>query len=73
MYAPVYNNNKQLYSLLYCEMVFRVGFFALVWYAAWEYIAYDTPANHPTISKAERFYIEDSIGGRAFDPSVSTL
>ena len=47
------------------------GIFALIWYAAWEYFSYDSPASHPTISKAERFYIENSIGGNAFDPLAS--
>ncbi|XP_065071418.1 uncharacterized transporter slc-17.2-like [Rhopilema esculentum] len=50
-------------SVFYC-----FGIFALLWYAAWEYMSYDSPANHPTITKAERFYIENSIGGNAFDP-----
>ena len=50
---------------------FLAGIFALVWYAAWEYMSYDSPANHPTITKAERYYIERSIGGNAFDPLVS--
>ena len=52
-------------------MSFLLGIFALVWYAAWEYMSYDSPANHPTITKAERYYIERSIGGNAFDPLVS--
>eukprot|EP00794_Sanderia_malayensis_P005562 gene5562-6248_t len=50
-------------SVFYC-----FGFFAIAWYALWEYLAADTPAHHPTISKAERAYIEASIGGHTFDP-----
>ena len=57
-------------ELYEAHLVYIAGTFALIWYAVWEYVAYDSPAKHPTISKAERFYIESSIGGNAFDPLV---
>ncbi|XP_060064477.1 sialin-like [Ylistrum balloti] len=38
------------------------GGFACVWYLFWQFLVYDTPGSHPTISKAERNYIHSSTG-----------
>ncbi|XP_035672238.1 vesicular glutamate transporter 1-like [Branchiostoma floridae] len=39
------------------------GAAGMIWFIAWMLIAYESPAAHPTITQAERIYIEDSIGG----------
>jgi len=45
------------------EAVFYVtGGSSLVWVLFWFYLVYDTPGQHPRIDKAEREYIESSIG-----------
>ncbi|KAF7698984.1 hypothetical protein HF521_003726 [Silurus meridionalis] len=38
------------------------GVFGIIWYMFWLFLAYDSPAVHPTISEQERIYIETSIG-----------
>ncbi|XP_050080465.1 sialin [Anopheles maculipalpis] len=38
------------------------GIFGTVWYAAWLYFVYDSPAEHPRIHPNERKYIESSLG-----------
>lgn len=45
------------------EAVFYVtGTIGTIWFIFWWWLVYDTPAQHPTISVAERKYIEDSLG-----------
>ncbi|CAL1548159.1 unnamed protein product [Lymnaea stagnalis] len=39
------------------------GLFGIVWYIAWTYAVYDSPAQHPRISGTERHYIESSLSG----------
>uniref|UniRef100_A0A182QI69 Major facilitator superfamily (MFS) profile domain-containing protein n=1 Tax=Anopheles farauti TaxID=69004 RepID=A0A182QI69_9DIPT len=38
------------------------GIFGTVWYLAWLYYVYDSPAEHPRIHPNERKYIESSLG-----------
>ncbi|KAK3558882.1 hypothetical protein QTP86_032147 [Hemibagrus guttatus] len=38
------------------------GCFGIVWYVFWVLAAYESPAEHPTITDEERLYIEESIG-----------
>ncbi|KAF7702137.1 vesicular glutamate transporter 2.2 [Silurus meridionalis] len=38
------------------------GSFGIVWYVFWVLVAYESPAEHPTITDEERLYIEESIG-----------
>ncbi|XP_053670033.1 sialin [Anopheles nili] len=38
------------------------GVFGTVWYVAWLYYVYDSPAEHPRIHPSERKYIESSLG-----------
>uniref|UniRef100_A0A1S4H6N8 Major facilitator superfamily (MFS) profile domain-containing protein n=1 Tax=Anopheles gambiae TaxID=7165 RepID=A0A1S4H6N8_ANOGA len=38
------------------------GIFGTVWYVAWLYFVYDSPAEHPRIHANERKYIESSLG-----------
>ncbi|XP_071497425.1 vesicular glutamate transporter 1-like [Diadema antillarum] len=38
------------------------GAMGIIWYAFFMWIVHETPAKHPTISKEERNYIEESIG-----------
>ncbi|XP_058459234.1 sialin [Malaya genurostris] len=45
------------------EYVFHFcGIFGTVWYIAWKYLVYDSPADHPWIHPKEREYIESSLG-----------
>uniref|UniRef100_A0A182KC62 Major facilitator superfamily (MFS) profile domain-containing protein n=1 Tax=Anopheles christyi TaxID=43041 RepID=A0A182KC62_9DIPT len=45
------------------EYVFHFcGIFGTVWYIAWLYFVYDSPAEHPRIHPNERKYIESSLG-----------
>jgi MFS transporter, ACS family, solute carrier family 17 (sodium-dependent inorganic phosphate cotransporter), member 6/7/8 len=34
----------------------------MCWYVLWHFFCFETPATHPTISQAERIFIEESIG-----------
>ncbi|XP_052873065.1 sialin-like [Anopheles cruzii] len=38
------------------------GVFGTVWYVAWLYLVYDSPAEHPRIHPNERKFIESSLG-----------
>lgn len=40
-----------------------VGLSGIVWYCAWEMIVHDSPTSHPTITEAEKNFIETSISG----------
>ncbi|XP_055594680.1 sialin [Uranotaenia lowii] len=45
------------------EYVFHFcGLFGTVWFLAWVYYVFDTPAEHPRIHPKEREYIENSLG-----------
>ncbi|XP_044763029.1 sialin isoform X1 [Coccinella septempunctata] len=45
------------------EAVFYfTGTVGSIWYLAWLFLVYDSPAQHPRISEAERKFIEDSLG-----------
>jgi hypothetical protein len=50
-------------AVLDWQCVFYVtGGLTLTWYAFWCYLVYDSPAQHPWISNAERNYLERVIG-----------
>jgi ACS family sodium-dependent inorganic phosphate cotransporter-like MFS transporter 6/7/8 len=38
------------------------GVVGLIWFVAWWFFSHERPATHPTISEAERVYIEEAIG-----------
>ena len=40
------------------------GILGIIWFLFWAVLAYSSPATHPRISKAEREYIETSIGDK---------
>jgi hypothetical protein len=42
--------------------VCRLGVIGMIWSVYWWYFSYERPAIHPTITEAERIYIEESIG-----------
>lgn len=49
-------------GILSWETVFYVcGVMGTLWYAAWLYFVYDSPAQHPRIERAELIYIEESL------------
>ncbi|XP_070568588.1 vesicular glutamate transporter 2.1-like isoform X2 [Ptychodera flava] len=41
------------------------GVLGILWSMSWFFFIYETPATHPTITEAERIYIEESIGESA--------
>lgn len=44
-------------------MAFYVcGVIGTAWYIAWYFLAFDTPQQHPRITKKEQDYITDSLG-----------
>ena len=49
------------------------GVFGIIWYIFWLLLAYGSPADHPTISNEERLYIEDAIGERLNQLSVTEV
>ena len=53
--SPFYPN-----VILYCFSV--AGCLGVLWYIAWAYLVYETPLDHPTISKSELDLIQDSVG-----------
>ncbi|KAJ8979410.1 hypothetical protein NQ317_015842 [Molorchus minor] len=64
-----------LISTLGWESVFYVtGVIGLVWSILWYVLVFDSPAQHPRISREERLYIEDKItdgeGGKGVKPST---
>lgn len=44
------------------SIFYLIGVFTLVWFIFWMILIHDSPAEHPSISKEEREYIERSIG-----------
>lgn len=43
------------------SIFYFTGVFGSVWYAAWLYFVYDSPAQHPRIDPTERNYIEAAL------------
>ena len=41
---------------------FSPGVMGASWYVLWHFFIFDKPSTHPTITQAERIYIEESIG-----------
>ena len=39
-----------------------IGSCGLLWFLLWIFFIYETPSTHPTITSAERKYIESEIG-----------
>src|SRR5687768_15822106 len=44
------------------------GVFGLIWYCTWLWLSFEKPRTHPTISKDELLYIEESIGKIHYTP-----
>ncbi|EDW32036.1 GL10654 [Drosophila persimilis] len=45
------------------EWVYYIcGVVGTLWFIAWQFLVYDTPAEHPRIADSERRYIEKSLG-----------
>lgn len=56
------------------EAVFYfTGSVGTIWYLAWLFLVFDSPAQHPRISQAERKFIEDSLGKTVNKKSVSNI
>lgn len=54
------------------EYVFHVSaIVGTIWYAAWFTLAFDSPAEHPRISEAEKDYILTSLGESVSKQKVS--
>lgn len=41
----------------------------IVWFVAWQWLVYDTPAQHPRICAEERAYIERALGASVTQPA----
>ena len=52
---------------------YLAGILGIIWFVAWIFMAYDTPATHPRISKKEREYIQSSIGESTENVSCTAL
>ncbi|XP_066993790.2 sialin isoform X2 [Anabrus simplex] len=44
------------------SVFYTTGVLGTMWYLAWYFIVFDTPAKHPRIAESERTYIESSLG-----------
>ncbi|KAJ4433528.1 hypothetical protein ANN_15837, partial [Periplaneta americana] len=72
--ALTYPLSGLLMAALDWEYVFYVtGGLTIFWYAFWWYLVYDTPAQHPRISNAERKYLERAIGDSVASHKSSLL
>ena len=49
------------------------GTCGIIWYCAWLWLAFESPAKHPTISPREQYYIEQSIGKAGSSGSQPTI
>jgi len=45
----------------YCIINNFTGFAGILWFVAWLFLAFDSPASHPRISPQEQHYIESTI------------
>ena len=41
--------------------MYTTGFAGIVWFVAWIFLVFNTPADHPRISPKEQHYIESTI------------
>ncbi|TRY63138.1 hypothetical protein TCAL_10827 [Tigriopus californicus] len=49
------------------------GVCGIIWYMFWLWLAFESPAKHPTISPREQYYIEQSIGqNHGVQPTIFT-
>ncbi|EDW01400.1 sialin [Drosophila grimshawi] len=45
------------------EWVYYIcGIFGMLWFTAWQFLVFDSPAQHPRIAQSEQRYIEKSLG-----------
>lgn len=71
LFYPLFGS---ILSLSSWEYVFHLtGLLGTVWYAAWLYFVYDSPAQHPRIDPYERLYIEKALSGTLHDASEKVL
>lgn len=60
VYYPIFGWIMKTYSW---EYIFHFcGAVGLIWFIAWNYFVYDTPAKHPRINPIERNYIHEKLG-----------
>lgn len=52
--VSVLNTDNNWYAVV-------IGIAGVVWFVAWIFLAFDTPASHPRISLEEQHYIESTI------------
>lgn len=61
LFYPIFG---YIIALLCWEWVFHLcGILGCIWYVAWVYFVYDSPAEHPRIDPQERMFIEKSLKG----------
>ena len=49
-----------IFKLMAC-MIYCIGIVGIIWFVAWLFLVFNTPADHPRISPEEHHYIESSI------------
>lgn len=61
LFYPIFGFVMSVWSW---EWVFHItGLFGILWYAAWLYFVYDSPAHHPRIDPMEKLYIDQCLEG----------
>lgn len=59
--------------IVYFSIIWHSGVLGIIWFVFWLYLAYDSPAKHPRVSKAERLHIESTIEDEGSDKIVEKV
>ena len=59
----LFTNFLPYVNCLHLPLCVIVGGVGVLWFVAWMFIAYDSPAVHPRVSSIEREYIQESLQG----------
>ena len=62
-----------LFAYFIVFFMYFAGLVSVVWFVCWCYFVSESPAEHPTISKAEVTYIQSSIGYTNQQTQVSAV
>lgn len=55
------------------SIFYIIGSAGVIWFFAWTFLVFDSPAVHPRISEEEKSYIESSLRGRSAGKSKDNL
>lgn len=71
LFYPIFGFVMSVWSW---EWVFHItGVFGILWYAAWLYFVYDSPADHPRIDPMEKLYIDQCLEGTLHDSNDKVI